>query len=76
VISLGALLRRRRFYNWECDQAGCERTVRSLDRAAFRVDVLEHRKAHVVTDPDCSITTLWEDSFYRWSSPKSQPPGK
>lgn len=76
MISLVALLRRARFYYWECDQLGCERTVKSPDRVRFRVEVLQHRKAHVVTDPDCSIKTLWDDRFYRWEGSKNRPPGE
>lgn len=53
-----------RTYEWHCDAPGCTKTIRSGDRVDFRVRVMSHRKAHIITELDPPFESVWDDDLW------------
>lgn len=65
-------LRFTRTYEWTCEAPSCARTIRSRDRLDFKVEVMSHRKFHIITDPDSQFEQVWDDDL--WGDGSDGPP--
>lgn len=65
-------LRFTRTYEWQCEAPSCARTIRSRDRVDFKVEVMSHRKFHIITDTEPRFEQVWDDDL--WGDGSDRPP--
>jgi hypothetical protein len=62
-----------RTYEWKCEAPSCARTVRSRDRLDFKIQVMSHRKFHIIADDESPFKDVWDDELWGDRSDRPSP---